>query len=278
MNKIKYMAIGVAMTAGVVLIYNNRDVFKNLTGSNKNGGIVNKINPEFASYISAFTTGYISTGSTIKIKLSSEFASTTQLNTPLKEGYFSFDPSIEGETVWKDGQTMEFKPTERLKPGQIYKATFHLSKLVEVKKELEEFEFQFQAIQQSAQLQVNDLKSYNSNDFDLYSLSGNISTADFADNSLVEKSLNARLDSKNMNVKWVHNEKGTLHKFVIDSIERPGSSSGKLSLNCDAKELGITYTAKQSFEVPAKGELVLLSTKIISVEADPYVLVNFSNP
>ncbi len=272
------MAIGVAMTAGVVLIYNNRDVFKNLTGSNKNNGLVNKINPEFASYISAFTTGYISTGSTIKIKLSSEFANNAQLNTPLKENYFSFDPSIEGETVWKDGQTMEFKPTERLKPGQIYKATFHLNKLVEVKKELQEFEFQFQAIKQSAQLQVNDLKSYHSNDFNFYSLSGNVSTADFAEAAIIEKSLNAKLDSRNMNVKWIHNEKGTSHKFTIDSIERPGSSTGKLTLNCDAKDLGITYTAKQSFDVPAKGELVLLNTKVVSSEADPFVLVNFSNP
>lgn len=278
LNKIKYMAIGVAMTAGVVLIYNNRDVFKNLTGSNKNGGITNKINPEFASYISAFTTGYISTGSTIKIKLSSEFANTTQLNTPLKESYFSFDPKIEGEAVWKDGQTMEFKPTGRLQPGQIYKATFHLNKLMEVKKELQDFEFQFQAIKQSAQLQVNDLKSYHSNDVDFYSLAGNISTADFADGGLVEKALDAKLDSKNLNVKWVHNEKGTLHKFLIDSIERPGSSTGNLSLNCDAKALDVTYTAKQSYEIPAKGELVLLNTRVISADADPYVLVNFSNP
>ena len=94
LNKIKYMAIGVAITSGVVLIYNNRNIFKNLIGSNKNAGLVNKINPEFASYISAFTTGYISTGSTIKIKLSTEFANHAQLNTPLKESYFSFESSI----------------------------------------------------------------------------------------------------------------------------------------------------------------------------------------
>ncbi len=277
LQKIKYMAIGVAMTAGVVLIYNNRDVFKNLTGSSKNGGIVNKINPEFASYISAFTTGYISTGSTIKIKLSSEFANTTQLNKPLTEKYFSFSPSIEGETVWKDGQTLEFRPKERLKPGQIYTATFNLSKLVEVKKELQEFEFQFQAIQQSAQLQVNDLKSYHSNDYSFYSLSGNVSTADFADAAILEKTFDAKLNSKNLAVKWTHNEKGTLHKFVIDSIER-GSSSQKLNLSCDGKDLNITYTAKQSFDIPAKDELTLLNVHVVSADADPYVLVNFSNP
>jgi hypothetical protein len=278
LNKIKYVALGIAMTTGVVLIYNYRDVFKNLTGSNKNAGLVNKINPEFASYISAFTTGYISTGSTIKVKLSSEFANNAQLNTPLKESYFSFDPAIEGEAVWKDGQTMEFKPKERLKQGQIYKATFHLSKLIEVKKELQDFEFQFQAIKQSAQLQVNDLKSYHSNDFYFYSLTGNVSTADFADEALIEKVLDAKLDGKNLNIKWIHNDKGTLHKFLIDSIERPSNATGKLNLSCDAKDLNVTYTAKQSFDIPRKGELTLLNTRVISAEADPYVLVNFSNP
>ncbi|MDP3556836.1 MAG: MG2 domain-containing protein [Bacteroidota bacterium] len=278
LSKIKYMAIGVAITTGVVLIYNNRDIFKNLTGSHKNAGIVNKINPEFASYISAFTTGYISTGSTIKIKLSSEFVNNTQLNAPLKEKYFSFEPSIEGEAVWKDGQTMEFKPKERLKPGQIYKATFHLSKLVEVKKELEDFEFQFQSIKQSAQLQVNDLKSYHSNDFSFYSLAGNLSTADYADAAILEKTLDAKLDNKSLNIKWIHNDKGTLHKFVIDSIERSPNSESKLNLSCDAKDLNITYTAKQSFEIPKQNDLVLLNTRVVTADADPYVLVNFSNP
>ena len=277
LNKIKYMALGVAMTAGVVLIYNNRNVFKSSNNST-NGAFTNKINPEFASYISAFTTGCISTGSTIKIKLSSEFANTTKLNTPLEESYFSFEPGIEGQTVWKDAQTLEFKPTERLKPGQVYKATFHLNKLLEVKKELQKFEFQFQAIKQSAQLIVNDLKSYHANDFSFYSLTGNVSTADFAEHSLIEKSLDAKLDAKKLTIKWIHDEKGIVHQFLIDSIERASGSTGKLNLNFDAKALNVTYTTGQSFDIPKKDELTLLNTRVISADADPYVLVNFSNP
>ncbi|MBK6522935.1 MAG: hypothetical protein IPG08_11725 [Sphingobacteriaceae bacterium] len=124
LTKIKWMAIGVAVMASTVFIYNHRDAFKS---SSSNNSVYKKINPEFASYISAFTTGYVSTGTTIKIKLSNEFGGAMQLNTPVKEKYFSFEPSIEGETVWKDAQTIEFKPKERLKPGQLYKATFHLS-------------------------------------------------------------------------------------------------------------------------------------------------------
>ena len=90
LTKIKWMAIGMAITASGVFVYNHRDSFSG-SGNGKNNGIYKKINPEFASYISAFTTGYVSTGTTIKVKLSNEFANTTQLNTPLKENYFSFE-------------------------------------------------------------------------------------------------------------------------------------------------------------------------------------------
>ncbi len=159
LTKIKWMAVGMAITVSGVWVYNNLDYLKSLSGSKNYSGIYTSINPEFANYINAFTTGYVPTGTTIKIKMSNEFASNTQLNTPLKEDYFSFDPAIEGETVWKDGQTLEFKPKDRLKPGQLYKATFHLNELVDVKKELQDFEFQFKAIQQSIQFSVNDLKS-----------------------------------------------------------------------------------------------------------------------
>jgi uncharacterized protein YfaS (alpha-2-macroglobulin family) len=277
LNKIKWMAVGIAITASAVLLYNNRDFFKSLTGSNYNSGPANKINPEFASYISAFTTGYISTGSTIKIKFASEFANTTQLNTPLKEEYFSFEPSIEGDVVWKDAQTMEFKPKNRLDAGKMYKATFHLNKLMEVKDDLKKFEFVFQSIKQSVQLQVNELKSYHNNDYNYYSLAGTVSTADFADEATVEKTLAAKVGNSSYKVKWVHNEKETVHKFLIDSIERPTRGDDKMSITCNGQGLNVTYDQTRTFDIPEKAKFKLLGTRVES-DNEQFVLLNFSNP
>ena len=72
LNRIKWMAVGAAIVVLGTYLFNSKDIFKKLTGSNKFGVEQNKINPEFAQYISAFTTGYISSGSTIKIKFASE--------------------------------------------------------------------------------------------------------------------------------------------------------------------------------------------------------------
>jgi alpha-2-macroglobulin len=275
-QKIKWMAVGVAITAASLWVFNQKEIFKNLSGSKSNSGIT-RVNPEFASYISAFTTGYISTGSSIRVKFANEFSGATELNKALKEDYFSFEPDIEGETVWKDGSTMEFRPKERLKPGQSYKATFHLNKLLEVKKELEEFDFRFQAIKQSLQLETNDLKSYNSNDYYFYSLSGSVSSADFIKAESVEQTFTAKLDNRPVKVKWLHNDKGTVHKFLIDSIERPSGASSKLIVDCNGQTLDLTYKAGQTFIIPAQAAFQLLGTKV-ATDNEQFVQLSFSNP
>jgi len=275
-SKTKSIAIAAIILAALTFVIYQVSTHRKSGASNRESSEY-AINPEFASYISSFTSGFISSNSSIKIKLVKEFVGATELNKALPEKYFSFDPSIEGETVWRDAQTLEFIPKEALKAGQHYNATFYLDKLVEVKKELGEFGFQFQTIQQSLQLITNDLKCYHSNDFSYYSLSGSVATADVADKMLIEKTVTASLDGKYLNVKWIHDESGTLHRYLIDSIERPAANNATLSVNCTGKDLGLEYTAGEQFIVPAKDSFVLLNTRVIA-EGDPYVLLNFSNP
>ena len=279
MSPSKTRTFTVSLIIAAALAFVIYEVFQNRKSINKNGqeNSAYSIDPEFANYISSFTSGFISTTSTIKIKLSKESAGTTQLNSPLDEKYFSFSPSIEGTTVWKDAQTLEFIPKEPLKPGQNYEAVFYLNRVAEVKKELKEFEFKFQTVQQSLQLITGDLKCYHSNDFSFYSLSGTIATADVADKLILEKTLLASLNGKYLNIKWTHLENGTTHHYLIDSIERPSDKNETLSLNCSGKELGVEYSTSQSFVVPVKESFILFNAKVIT-EGDPYVLLNFSNP
>jgi len=236
-----------------------------------------EINPEFAAYISSFTSGHVSSNATIRIKFTSEFSNATLLNTPLEEEYFDFDPAIKGKAVWKDAQTMEFIPDERLPSAQTYKATFYLHKLTDVKKQLKNFEFQFQTVEQSVQLELGDLKCYNSNDFLFYSLSGTVSTADYAESSSLEKILIAKYNQKMPAIKWSHDASNTIHKFVIDSVKRLDGREGKLEINCDASSLKVDYKSQLNFPVPEKGKFQLLNTKVLT-EGEPYILLNFSNP
>ncbi len=270
------MAVGMGITFGGVWLYNHKDSIKNLNAKYSNG-FTNQINPEFATYVKAFTTGYIPSNTSIKVKFTSELSASTILNTPLTEDYISFSPKLKGDLVWKDAQTLEFKPKERLKAGQRYKATLNLNKLVEVKKELKEFDFQFEAIKQSMQLSTAEVKSYNGNDFYYYSITGTVSTADFAKEEDIEQTTTAKIGNQTLRLKWLHPEKSNAHSFLIDSIERPNNSDDRLVIESNGKAIDVTYTKKAEVLIPKKEAFRLLSSTIVN-EEEQYILLTFSNP
>jgi alpha-2-macroglobulin len=274
LTNLKWMALGMVITFSGVWVYNNSG---KLFGSSQKQTPYQTINPEFAGYIQAFTAGYVSAQTTVKIKLSNEFGANEQLNKALDKAFFSFEPSLKGETVWKDAQTLEFKPAEKLVPGQMYKASFHLNELTEVKKELKTFEFSFKAIQQSVQTEINHLKSYHSNDYNYYSLSGVISTADAADIATTEQLLIANYEGKTPRIKWQHNDKSTQHFFLIDSIQRPKTGESILKLNCNGKALNVDYSFEKNLSIPSKSIFKLLDLSVNS-DNEQYVTLSFSNP
>ena len=95
-----------------------------------------KIDPAFAQYISAFTSGSISSGSTIKIRFANEVKSIPEFNTALDNNFFDFTPSIKGKAYWIDNKTIEFRPDEKLPSDQFYDANFALSEINHSSKDL----------------------------------------------------------------------------------------------------------------------------------------------
>src|SRR5215831_1006741 len=89
------------------------------------------INPAFGEYISSYTSLSVISVSLKKIILAKDAidsASVGEASTKL----FEFSPSIKGITVWLDRRTVEFKPSGRLRSGQVYEVSFFLSKLIQV--------------------------------------------------------------------------------------------------------------------------------------------------
>jgi hypothetical protein len=276
-NKIKWMLVGALVVGVSVYIYNNRSILKKLTGSSKSKFEYQKTDPAFAQYISGFTTGYISSGSTIKIKFTSQLLESVPLNIPIQEKLFDFEDNIEGDALWTDAQTIEFRPAQRLPEGKSYEGVFYLSKLLDVKDELKEFKFSFKVINQSVKVEFNDLKTYTNNDPIYYRSSGILYTADFAEPGKIESLLKAEQDGKVLNIKWSHDEKNTTHRFTVDSVSRGRVMSSKLKYTWDAKALNSVIKGEKELVVPAQGVFTLLNAQVINGE-EQFVQVAFSNP
>ena len=159
------------------------------------GPAIATVNPAFGEYISSYTAGVVSSGSTFRITLA------VDPNEPVSPGetgakLFDFNPSLKGVTVWLDHRTVEFRPSERLRSGQVYEVSFALYRLIQVPPSLQNLEYSVRVIPQNFSLSVERMKPYVQTELKRQKIEGLIQTADFAPNEAVEKMLTAEQAGK----------------------------------------------------------------------------------
>ena len=119
-NTIKRIAVIaiLAVTATIATVYfiklNSKEV------------ALTAVNPAYGEFISSYTAGVVSSGSSIRVVMASEVVDSASLGeTSVK--LFEFNPSVKGTTVWLDRRTVEFRPSSRLLSGQAYELSFNLA-------------------------------------------------------------------------------------------------------------------------------------------------------
>src|SRR5688572_28987331 len=250
----KKIAIGlVAMGIVVVGIF----YFKDSRGRKRSDGY---INPAFSEYISSYTAGVISSGSTIRIILANDAIDSTFIGNESSVTLFSFSPTLKGKSIWRDRRTIEFVPESRMSAGQIYEATFQLSKLMTVGNELSAFPFSFQIMPQNFEVTIDNVKPYVKTELTRQRVEGTLTTADFADDKTVESMLAAQQEGKNLRVSWNHTSEGKQHLFVIEDVERKESES-QVSLSVVGKKLGLETHEKKVIDIPALSDFKIVNAK-----------------
>lgn len=237
---------------------------------------VHQVDPAFSAYISSYTAGVISSGSSIKVALAHDIADSTQIGKALSPGLFAFSPSITGSAFWIDARTIEFRPKERLAQGKEYKAVFHLSQLMETPEGLKEFPFVFQTVEQNFDIQVTNLSTYETTDLTRQKLDGLFITADYASAPEVEAALKAFQDGQAMQLNWQHQPDGKSHVFTVENVARKEKASS-VELKWSGSPLKISKTGEMNVEVAALGDFKITNTKVIQ-SPDQYLLLQFSDP
>jgi uncharacterized protein YfaS (alpha-2-macroglobulin family) len=235
-----------------------------------------EINPAFTEKIVAFTSGVVSSESTIQIILAEDCPYAGDSNTPAEEGIFSFKPAIKGKSVWIDKRTLEFRPSEKLKSGKTYSACFYLGKILKVKKELSVFEFNFSVVEQAWTLDVGGYQTHNENDLVWNRINGSVNTADYLDYETIKKYFIARQDNKKLNIKWTSgNDRRTFH-FSIDSVRRT-EKPGKVLISWDASSDFRNIKGQYETIIPSLADYKILNVKVIH-QPEQFIQIMLSDP
>ncbi|GAB2699208.1 MG2 domain-containing protein [Mucilaginibacter koreensis] len=234
------------------------------------------VNPAFSKYIESYTSGVISKGSAIRIKLAGTVQTAHAAHEALDADIFDFSPSLKGKAYWVDAQTIEFRPDGDMKPAEFYEADFDLGKVTDVPNDLKHFKFAFQIIRSGMEMEFGALQSTSRTSLDQMKLSGTIRTADKENALQVEKFLTINY-TPGTTVNWQHDATQTEHRFIINHIKKPASGSATLTVNWDGKPIGAADHDVKEFAIPAIGEFKVIGARAVQ-DQDQYVEVQFSNP
>lgn len=234
-----------------------------------------EMNPAFAKYIEAYTSGIISKQSAIRVQLAGDVNVTHTQNEPLEEGIFSFSPSIKGEAYWLDATTVEFRPDQNLEPGKKYEAVFRLGKVMDVPADLKKFEFDFQVIEPSFDVELLGLRSAGASR-DRMIFTGVVFTADAEDVQAVEKIITTKYPGAKTNITWQHDVANRSYRFTIGNIAR-AQKAQQLEIAWNGQSIGADKKDAKAIEVPAVGDFKVLDIKPV-YDPEECVLVQFSDP
>lgn len=235
-----------------------------------------KENPAFAAYINAYTSGIISSESTIRILLTNEMEAPVEVGKPIDKKIFDFSPEIKGTTVWVDSRTIEFRPEKPLPNGTVYKAEFELGSILKVPNEFETFEFDFQTMQQSLDVSVDGITTTDKKTLRSQRMDGILATADVAAPELIEKILTVSQNGKNLAISWIHESNRTTHRFTVEGILRT-ETLGKVDLAWDGALLGVGLKGTKTIDIPALGDFKVVDVKVVQ-GAEQYAVLQFSDP
>ena len=233
-----------------------------------------RINPAFASYISAYTSGAISKTATIRVQFVGNFGDSAKIGN--EAHVFDFEPHIEGKTTWIDATTIEFKPDKPLPSGKKYEAVFKLGKIIEVASELKVFNFSFQVIAQSFEVTQPTFESIDNQQLIYQRITGSIITADVETDDRIEQLLSATYLTKPCKISWQHAADQRTHRYLIDSIERKSVATA-LSLKWDGSILDIDNKGEHVLNIPALGDFKVL-TVTVQNDGEQYIALQFSDP
>jgi uncharacterized protein YfaS (alpha-2-macroglobulin family) len=232
-------------------------------------------NPAFALYINAYTSGMISSESTIRILLNNDTEKPVELGKPIDKSLFDFSPSIKGTAVWLDKRTIEFRPEKPLPSHTHYDATFYLSEVAEVPSDFKKFHFDFQTMEQSLEVSVDGMTTTDKKTLRVQRLDGSLSTADVADPLLIEKIITVTQNGKSLPVSWVHESRTNSH-FAVEGIQRT-ETEGSIEIKWDGSSIGVSDKQSKTIIIPALGDFKVLDVKVIQ-SPEQYASLQFSDP
>ncbi|MDR2232341.1 MAG: alpha-2-macroglobulin [Tannerella sp.] len=244
-----------------------------LASCKKNQDIIPSL--AYASYVSAYTGGVVSSNASIYIELVQK-PEIIEVGAEVKEKLFSFSPALNGKAYWVSSNTLEFVPDSgTLKPGMLYNASFALGKIFDVEKKLSQFDFSFRVEERNFSVKINSLEVTQAA-LNLANVTAEIRFSDIANPDNVAGMIKATRDRESFQPVVTPTEDPRIYRFVLANIDKKDEES-TLKIAVEGKTVGVDKKIEKEVTIPALKPFKLLTTELIE-QPEHGVKLTFSDP
>jgi alpha-2-macroglobulin len=228
---------------------------------------------DFSSYVTAHTSGVMSTSQTIMIVFSSAMIEKDEVGQAADSRLFRIRPSVRGSLRWYDEKTLEFLPAEPLSNDSQYSVSLMLDRLLDdLPEKYRVFTFQIKTIKQAMDVTLHGLAFYEDSMSEYRRFSGSVITADGADLEKIMKTIRAHQDGKELEISWESNV--TMHQFWIEGIKQ-SEDNEIIVISADGRPINADYADTFEREIPSKGVFRLLAHDVVQ-SPEQYLEIRFS--
>ncbi|MFZ5939096.1 MAG: alpha-2-macroglobulin family protein [Bacteroidota bacterium] len=231
--------------------------------------------PEYNPLISAFTSGIISSESSVMVRFAENFADSVIPGSPVEKGVLTIVPETRGSVSYVDQRTIQFTPETRFRPGTAFQVKVRVGKLFSGDAASKPFVFSFHTVVQHIMLSTEAFRPYNDYKPELNYIVGKLMSADVAEPEAVGQIIVAKQDGRTLHVSWDHLS-GTEHQFTIDSVRR-GEEDSRVLISYDATPAGAEEKGEIEFTVPSLGSFQVLNYRVVQYP-EQQVIISFSDP
>ena len=237
---------------------------------------VNCNNPDFASYISAYTEGTVSKMQTVKVVLNSSIVEGIDRSVD-PDKLLTIYPTVKGKSKFLDERTIEFTPDAGFASGKKYVFAFNLGKIADVPGELKRFVFPVSIIKQDLKVTVDEQVTTDRKTLKYQMVAGTVKTADVENIENIKRSVKAKIDGKELLINWrTGSESGNIFGFSIDSIERKDASQS-LVISYLGTLIDSNVKGEKVVKIPAVNEFDITSVKVFEAPSQ-HIRIEFTDP
>ncbi len=228
----------------------------------------------WSPYLGFHTSGLVSRKTAIRIGFLVEVATPEEVGKDAATA-LRIEPPIKGALTYVSTREISLVPEQELTPGQVYSFSLLADKLAGVPDDLQPYRFSINVMRQAFAITLENLQSV-AGAPKMFNVTGNLSTADMADDKAVEAMLQASYLGKAQTLVWQHNPNMRQHEFKIMNLPRQ-QETGELLLSYNGERIGVSDSGEQKIAIPAVGQFTVAHVRPITQDRQ-YVLVELSDP